>query len=135
KTNLELIRQKAKELVETMMSEAERIGVIPVSPYGKSRSWAMWDIGKQNYFFTHPTENNPAYVIGDPLTSETKRDEIINRQLGWEAYHAHPEWKQKALGDPRFLKAWELLNKAPKADGKLSSRDLAELGKLLRQSA
>jgi hypothetical protein len=139
KTNLELIRQEAKELVKTMRSEAERIGV-PVSAYGKSLSWAMWDIGKQNYFFTHQTENNPAYVIGDPLTSEAKRDEIINRQLGWEAHHAYrrdpdPEWKQKVSSDPRFVKALELLNKTPKADGQLSSRDLAELGKFLRQSA
>src|SRR5262245_44787899 len=54
---------KARELVQTMRSEADRTGA-----------------PKQNQ-----TENNPAYVIGDPLTSEAKQDEIINRQLGWEA--------------------------------------------------
>lgn len=135
-TDLETIRKQARKLVTLMESEADRIGV-PVSPYGKSCSWAMWDIGKQNYFFTHQAENNSAYEIGDPL-SDTKREEIINRHLGWEAYKAFhsdpaPGWKQKITNDRRYIDALELLNKPPNQFKTLSSKDLAELGKYLRQ--
>jgi len=138
RANLETLRQTAKELVQIMSVEAARLG-IPVSPYGKSNTWAMWDIGKQNYFFTHQAENNPAYEIGDPLTSDEKREEIINRHLGWEAYaafrgNAAPEWKQTIASDRRFANALALLNKPPKQNGSLSSKDLAELGKLLREA-
>src|SRR3989344_1497403 len=138
RANLETIRRVAKELTQTMSTEAARLG-IPVSPYGKSNTWAMWDIGKQNYFFTHQTENDPSYEIGDPLTSEAKREEIINRHLGWEAYaafrsNAAPEWKQKIMGDRKFANAVELLNRPPKQNNTLSSKDLAELGSILRET-
>lgn len=138
RANLETLRQTARELVQTMSAEAARLG-IPLSPYGRSNTWAMWDIGKQNYFFTHQAENNPAYEIGDPLTSEKKREEIINRHLGWEAYatfrgDATPEWKQKIMSDRKFANVLELLNRPPKQNNTLSSRDLAELGKTLREA-
>lgn len=138
RTNLEMLRQIARELVQRMGTEATRLG-IPVSPYGGSNTWAMWDIGKQNYFFTHPAENNPAYEIGDPLTSKAKQAEIINRHLGWEAYavfHGNvvPEWKQKIMSDSKFADALKLLNKPPKQNNTLSSKDLAELGKILREA-
>lgn len=137
RANLETIRQAGKEITQIMSAEATRLG-IPVSSYGKSNTWAMWDIGKQNYFFTHQAENNPTYEIGDPLTSETKREEIINRHLGWEAYAAFrgnvaQEWRQKIMSDRKFSNALELLNKSPKQNNSLSSRDLAELGKILRE--
>ena len=137
RANLETLRETAKGLVQTMSTEAARLG-IPVSPYGTSNTWAMWDIGKQNYFFTHQAENDPSYEIGDPLTSEAKREEIINRHLGWEAYaafrgNAAPEWKQKIMSDREFANALELLNKPPKQNNSLSSKDLAELGKILRE--
>jgi len=57
--NLNKLRAIARELVEVMNTEAARIG-IPVTPYGRSNTWAMWDIGKQNYFFMHQEENDPA---------------------------------------------------------------------------
>jgi len=137
RVNLEILRQTAKEITQTMSAEAKRLS-IPLSPYGRSNSWAMWDIGKQNYFFTHQTENDPNYEIGDPLTSETKREEIINRHLGWEAYavfhnNTDPKWRQKIVSDRNFSGALELLNKQPKQNGSLSSKDLAELGKILRE--
>lgn len=137
RVSLERLRQLARELVLTMNAEATRLG-IPVSPYGKSITWAMWDIGKQNYFFTHQAENDPAYKIGDPLTSDEKHEEIINRHLGWEAYLTFHndvmlEWKQKIMNDPNFSDALELLNKPPKQNYTLSSKELAELGKILRE--
>lgn len=137
RASLEAVRDIAKELVRKMAEEASRLG-IPVSPYGKSNTWAMWDMGKQNYFFTHQTENNQKYEIGDPLASEEKREEIINRHLGWEAYtafrsNATQEWKQRIANDRRFVRALDLLNKEPKPNSSLSSKDLEELGKILRE--
>jgi len=137
KENIVSVRKSARALLDTALAEAARIG-IPVSPYGKSMTWAMWDIGKQSYFFNHPAENDPRYDIGDPLTSEAKRNEIINRHLGWEAYavfhsKTSPEWNRKVIQDEKFARALELLNKPPKQNSTLSSRDLAELGKVLRE--
>ena len=133
KSNLEAIRKQAKTLQEKMLTEAKRVG-IPVSPYGMSKSWAMWDIGKQYYLFTHPDESGEEYEIDDPTTSLKKQEEIVNRQLGWEAYRAfkNPDWQKRVSSDPHFSKALVLLNKVPKSNGQLRSKDLAELGALLR---
>lgn len=137
KENLGTIRESARELVQTLSTELDRLG-IPPSPYAKSNTWAMWDIGKQYYFFTHQSENDPAYEIGDPLTSDKKREEIVNRHLGWEAhvaFQANAEWKNKIVSDGKFAKALPLLNKPPKQNSDtLSSKDLAELGKALREA-
>lgn len=131
---LENVRNIARQMRGTMLSEASRLG-IPVSPYGKSMTWAMWDTGKQYHFFTHQNENDSRYEVGNPLESEAKREEIINRQLGWEAYAAFkhiPQYQERVLGGSMSEAALTLFNKAPKENGSLSSKDLAELGKLLR---
>lgn len=124
----------ADKLVEKMSAEAERLG-IPVSPFGKSRTWAIWDMGKQYYYFTHPNENDSKYPIGDPF-SEAKSEEIVNRHLGWEAYGAYNQNEQKEFlekipADKR-LSILGLLKRRPKDNGTLSSKELAELGALLR---
>lgn len=134
--NLEAIRNLARKILDTMVSEAARIG-IPLTVYGKSMTWAMWDIGKQYHFFTHPDQIEPGYEeTGNPLESQTKQDEIINRHLGWEAYAAFSTnaqgWKEKVARDPKFAPALELLNKPPKQNNTLSSKDLADLGAALR---
>ncbi|MES2225582.1 MAG: hypothetical protein V4480_02120 [Patescibacteria group bacterium] len=133
---IESVRKVAAEIRDTMLSEATRLG-IPVTPYGQSASWAMWDIGKQYHFFSHPDENNPEYEIGNPLESEEKREEILNRHLGWEAYEAFqndPAYKVRVMGSPEYRKVESLFTKPPKTShGTLNSKDLAELGKLLRE--
>jgi hypothetical protein len=133
---LETVRNMAGKMRDTMLSEAARLG-IPVSPQGKSLSWAMWDTGKQYHFFTHQAENDSRYEIGNPLESESKREEIINRHLGWEAYAAfqnNPEYRANVTGNPEDNDALGLFSKAPKAtSGTLSSKELAELGKILRR--
>ncbi len=129
---LEGVRRTARVLLDTMLSEANRLG-IPVSPFGKSISWAMWDIGKQHHFFTHQEENNPGYEIGNPLESSEKKDEIVNRHLGWEAYAAHKADPSAAWAQSKPAGVLELLGKTPKENNTLSSRDLAELGDLLRK--
>ncbi|MGE5541078.1 MAG: hypothetical protein ACM3TU_02220 [Bacillota bacterium] len=131
---LEAIRSLADGMRTTMLSEAARLG-IPVSPYGRSKSWAMWDIGKQYHFFSNPDQNDPRYEIGNPLESESKQEEMINRHLGWEAYTAYltnEEFRNRVVSDPAFKPALDLFNKPPKERGTLSSYDLAELGKVLR---
>jgi hypothetical protein len=128
---LETVRNMAHQMRDTMLSEATRLG-IPVSPQGKSLSWAMWDTGKQYHFFTHQNENDAQYEIGNPLESEAKREEIVNRHLGWEAYAAfqnNPEYRGRVSNNAPAL---TFFNKAPKQNGMLSSKDLAELGKVLR---
>jgi hypothetical protein len=133
---LETVRNTARQMRDTMMSEATRLG-IPISPHGKSTSWAMWDTGKQYHFFTHQEESGQGYEIGNPLESGSKREEIVNRHLGWEAYAAfqnNPEYRASVTGNPEYTDALELFNKAPKStNGTLSSKDLAELGKALRR--
>jgi hypothetical protein len=132
---IESVRNTAREMRDTMLVEANRLG-IPVSPYGRSMTWAMWDIAKQSYFLAHPNENDPKYAIGNPLESESKREEIIDRHIGWEAYAAFkqfPEYRDRITNDPKKAQALEFFKKSPKAtSGSLSSSELAELGKLLR---
>lgn len=139
--NLSEIQKMSKTLRDKMLNDAQKIG-LPVSPHGKSFSWASWDIGKQFYYFTHPNEADRNYTIANPLESEEKQREIIDRHLGWEAYavfnnpatEERQRWKEKILGDPRYSKALAFLNKTPKENRTLSSKDLAELGAILRTS-
>jgi len=136
KESLNGVQEKARGLTQKMLAEAKKIG-LPVSPYGKSNSWAMWDLGKQFWYFTHQDQADPKYEIEDPLLSEKKQEEIINRHIGWEAYAVFnssktTEWKSRIMHDQRSKKALELLNKRPNAKRTLSSKDLADLGILLR---
>jgi hypothetical protein len=133
---LETIRTQARELRDKMLTEASRTG-IPMSTHGKSLSWAMWDMGKQYHFFTHQDLNDPTYEIGNPLESESKREEILNRHIGWEAYAAfqdknNPEYKTRVQNDPRLRATLRFFTKEPNAHRSLSSNELAELGKMLR---
>jgi hypothetical protein len=113
---------------------------IPISPYGKSDSWAYWDLGKQQYYYelnkdSEPKENDP-YTYAPALE---KLDEISDRHIGWEFYHAPTETREQAfqaIEDPYCLaKVFEVLQNDPKADGQLASHEYAELGKVLREYA
>lgn len=123
------IKQKAKDIVK-------KVG-ISGSSFLDSMTWAMWDIGKQYYYFTHKDEADPNYTIANPLQSIEKVSEIVDRHVGWEAYRS----KDKSFADkykkhPKFAKLQELLNKQSKpTSGDLSSKDLAILGGLLKEMA
>ena len=133
---LESVRNLAKNLRDTMLAEASRLN-IPISPHGKSSSWAMWDIGKQYYFFSHQNENDSRYGLGNPIDSELKKEEIINRHLGWEAYAAFQsnlEYRNRIINNISVAPTLKFFNTSPKENGTLSSYELAELGKLLRAS-
>jgi len=134
--SLERLRQLADIIKGEMITAAKKIG-LPISVYGKSKSWAMWDLGKQFYYFLHPEQSGVKYEIANPLSSEKKQREIVDRHLGWEAYAAFNspesvEWRNTISADPKFSKAIEILNKKPKENKTLSSFDLAALGALLR---
>ena len=110
---------------------------VPTSKYGQSDSWTYWDLGKQQYYYeqnrdTEPQEGNP-YTYAPALE---KVDEISDRHIGWEFYHAPAETREKAfesIEDPYYLtRVFDVLQNDPKADGQLPSHEYAELGKILR---
>jgi len=113
---------------------------VPVSPYGKSDSWAYWDFGKQQFYYEQnkdsETEEGNPYRYAPALE---KLDEMSDRHIGWEFYHAPAEAREKAfksIEDSYYLaQVFEVLQNNPKADGQLASHEYAELGKVLREYA
>ena len=134
-------RNPISDLVYAMLDEAsktmDRYEIIP-SPYAQSKTWALWDISKQYYYFTHPKEVDPKYKIANPMESKGKQQEIVDRHVGWEVYGAYHGDQQGSIlerlkTNRRFREIKAYLDKAPKANGTLSSYDLAALGSLLRK--
>jgi len=114
----------------------------------RSQSWIYWDLAKQSYFATHLDEADERYLIDDPLRNEEIRQQIIDRHLGWEAYTACSDFKDKTrlYIEPPFLRkldardpTYEILSYLKReptssVDSKrqLSSLDLTRLGNLIR---
>ena len=126
-------------LKERMVHTLDELG-IPCSPFGRSDSWVYWDLGKQEYYFRQ--NNGKETVKGDRYSysstlEKTKLNEIIDRHVGWEFYHASAEAREKAfksIDDPYYLaRVFEVIQNDPKADGQLPSYEYAELGKILRE--
>jgi len=66
---------------------------IPVSTFGKSKTWTYWDMAKQFYYSDDATgieesKNHPEYKPGDPIAEERLQQEILNRHIGWEVWNA-----------------------------------------------
>jgi hypothetical protein len=139
KHGLAEVKGLARIMVEEMKSELSRLGV-PVSPFGESISWAMWDIGKQEHFVLHPEENKSPYTVGSVFASSKKYIEVVNRHIGWEVYRA---FKLKTVDfaevfsritPENVAEVNELLLKPAKNNvGTLPSYDLARLGALVRE--
>ena len=134
KRNLNEYENSASKMVAECSDILNRLGITP-TPYAGSKTWAMWDIAKQYHFLLHPEEADPKYRIADPIEDSTKRDEVVDRHVGWEAYAA---WRR---GDRDFVeqlslvsrgRALSYLEREPKQRGTLSSNELAELGSALR---
>jgi len=134
----EQLEALAKHMVNEAQNILGRIG-LKGSAYVESRAWAFWDIAKQYHYATHPDEMQPGYKIADPLKSPEKVQEIIDRHVGWEAYHAKDKAFMKNIQlqrNPFYNEIRALLAKAPKTpNGDLSSKDLAELGSMLRKAS
>ena len=135
----EVVSQVLPMLKERMVHTLDELG-IPCSPFGRSDSWVYWDLGKQEYYFRQ--NNGKETVKGDRYSysstlEKTKLNEIIDRHVGWEFYHASAEAREKAfksIDDPYYLaRVFEVIQNDPKADGQLPSYEYAELGKILRE--
>ena len=131
--NVREFENVAQKMVEECRSVLGKLGIRP-TPYTDSKTWGMWDIGKQYYFLLHPDENDPKYRIADPIADSGKHAEIVHRHVGWEVYAA---WRR---GEKDFLERTPektrnqivgYLEREPKHRGTLSSDELAELGSLL----
>ncbi len=135
KRNLSEYAQVAQQMVAECKAVLDQLGIVP-TPYCESKTWGMWDIAKQYHFLLHPEQADTSYTVADPIEDSTKHAEIVNRHIGWEAFAAHQH------GDTDFVqripqanreKAIEYLRRAPKREnGSLSSKELAELGALIR---
>jgi hypothetical protein len=101
---------------------------LPSSPFGEDNSWINWDLAKQIYFFLSKDRSatNNHYRIADPLSDESKRDEIISRHIGWEFWTLGgcEPW----ISNPKVRSLVEPSEKQPAAWA------LAELGALIRSS-
>jgi hypothetical protein len=139
----ELINTYGQETVEDlangMMEDCEdtlnKLGIEP-NKFTQSKTWAIWDIAKQYYYFTHQDKADPEYVIANPMDSITKQQEIIDRHVGWEVYN-QPNKLEIAEVVKEVTKRDQLmqyLNKAPKTNGTLSSKDLAKIGEIISGS-
>lgn len=128
-----------EELLKESESVLDSMG-LESTPFGKSKTWAYWDIAKQLYYLARKEEADPNYILANPLVEKTKLEEILNRHTGWEiygAYKTHPahEFLDRLKKDKEsYSKIINLLEKSPKENGTLSSKDLAELGFLIREN-
>lgn len=128
------LESEADRMRDECASILERIGV-QAGPYAESRTWSLWDIAKQYHYVLHPDESDARYDVADPFESEEKRAEIVNRHVGWEAYGSSRQGDNDfldLLSEDKQSAVIELLTQPPKENGTLSSKELAELGALLR---
>lgn len=130
-------KQQIEGIASHMVSEARDIldkSGITGSSFLGSKTWAMWDIGKQYYYASHPDEADKRYTIADPLRSPEKVREIVDRHVGWEAYRTKDKkFAERFKKHPLYKKLLEYLNKPAKRNGDLSSKDLADLGAVIRK--
>ena len=135
---IQTLERAARAMTDECINTLHRLGIQP-SPYGESVTWAMWDMSKQFYFFTHPGENDSNYSVGDPLIDQTKYEEIVDRHVGWEAFAAYNGNEERdfvgQIHNPEIrTQVTSYLDRTPKENGTLSSKELAELGALLRRT-
>lgn len=75
-----------RQMMDQLMKLLADLGVPDnrISPWAKSRSWAVWDVAKQSYLFAHPGESGTNYRVADPFEDATICQEIVDRMFGWE---------------------------------------------------
>lgn len=136
----DMIKENSKEDVENLARDMKQKAKdilkkagVRVSSFLESNTWAMWDLGKQFYFFNHQDEADKKYTIANPMKSPEKITEIIDRQIGWEIYHSRDKsFIDKFKGHPEYVRLQSLLSKQPQPErGDLSSKELAEIGAII----
>ncbi len=77
------LNAKAEEMKDKCLRTLQRAN-ITATEYSKSQSWAMWDLGRQEYYRTHPDdeeerrEQSPA----DEVTPEAAYQLAVDQQVG-----------------------------------------------------
>lgn len=144
---LELEREKKLSDVEKVSREIfvktlTELGEYEIDslPFTYSTSWAMWDVAKQLYYLEHPEESSKEYNLENPLESEDKQQEIINRHIGWEVFtQMGTQNLDKFLNkirDPVYGKRVinVMIEKTNNENMRLPSCKLSELGKNIRMA-
>lgn len=134
--NLSELDGIGRKMIEEVKKVLAKLG-LKMSAYGESRTWALWDIAKQEYFAEHSDENDGAYKVGGIFELPEKKEEIVNRHTGWEVYKAHSGGERAFLERLRGEGKEEimgLLAHEPKENGTLSSYELARLGELIKRA-
>ena len=134
----EKVNGVAEELHAEFIKLIKSVGLAP-EIFSMSKSWVYWDLAKQSYMDQHPRESGIGYYLGDPLTNAEVRRDIVDRHFGWDIY---AKWKQSSQSKTKIVELLQsvgnserirqMLDKEPKSNGTLSSKDLTELGRLLR---
>jgi hypothetical protein len=121
-----------------------RWGISP-SQYASSQSWPLWDIAKQDHYYHLQRSGFPLAAADEayqPAPWRNKRQDIVDRHIGWEVYMAYwdpglgptPDTTRHKFGtNPRLD---ELLKTKPRPGRMLShglqSKEFTELGMLVR---
>lgn len=101
------IETTSQKLQASFNNAAARLG-IELGPNAASKSWSMWDIGKQLYMDANPAKSNKPYVLGNPLTNLQVQSDIVDRMLGFEI--------TKGVDvEGKRLKSWQLTDIGRKA--------------------
>ena len=101
------IEATSQKLQASFNNAAARLG-IELGPNAASKSWSMWDIGKQLYMDANPAKSNKPYVLGNPLTNLQVQSDIVDRMLGFEI--------TKGVDvEGKRLKSWQLTDIGRKA--------------------
>jgi hypothetical protein len=123
--------------IASVLLALRRLGV-PPSPFCQSQSWYAWDVAKQLYYLEQPTSSSAAYRLANPFTDALKREEIVDRHLGWELAAAQrddglPEsfWLSFQHSEQRLIR--QILEKFPDRESP-PSNELARLGRIVNDA-
>lgn len=125
----------ARVLQGLFQSEMSKLH-LEASAFGLSLSWAAWDVCKQYYFTKHPDESGPGYPVENPFSGRELQSQMINRQIGWELYRVYKDTAFLALDEdhPHREEIEHIFEQRRKANGELSAKDYAEVGRLARDT-
>ena len=77
------------------------LGILDPSGVALSRSWSLWDIGKQLYMHQNPGASSAKYHTGNPFTDKIVQANIVDRMIGWQM-------TQGAAADGSRIPSWRL---------------------------
>jgi hypothetical protein len=117
-------------IVANMIRDCEAVvnaAKVEPSREARSRTWALWDMAKQNYYATNPGQCSANY---SPAVWTQKQREIVDRHIGWEV---HMSWKPDPEQQSEAAEFDRLLSTPRNDRGFLPSYALAALGAITRR--